>query len=185
MEITGKNIWLEELRIGKESAYKALFEKYYFQLSSFACKYVEDQDTAEDIVQDVLYEFWLKKQSFETIISFKSYLYSAVRNRCLDVLRHRKVEIKYLAESTYNEETEFFLNQILEEELYVLLKDAIEALPQQTRDVYELALLGHDNTEIAGHLGLTADAVKSHKKRGKKLLQEKLKNLIYLFPFLP
>lgn len=74
----------------------------------------------------------------------------------------------------------FFLNQILEEEVYLILKEALDTLPEQTRQIYDLSLLGHDNQEIASLLGLTLDAVKARKKRGKQLLQEKLKNLIYL-----
>lgn len=185
MENPEESIWLTQLNKGEDSAFKALFEKLYFPLSSFAGKYLEDGGTAEDIVQDVLYELCFRKRSFDSVMSLKSYLYGVVRNRCLNVLKRRGVQAKYLIERNYKEESEFFLNQILEEELYALLKDAINSLPERTRNVYELALLGHDNTEIANQLGLTENAVKSYKKRGKKLLYEKLKNLIYLFPFLP
>lgn len=79
----------------------------------------------------------------------------------------------------------FFLNQILEEEVYTLLKEAIDSLPGQMKRVYELALLGHSNEEIAKILSISVDAVKALKKRGKKILQEKLKYLIYLLlPFI-
>ena len=51
--------------------------------------------------------------------------------------------------------------------------------------VYELALLGHSNEEIAKILSISIDAVKALKKRGKRILQEKLKYLIYLLlPFI-
>ena len=71
------------------------------------------------------------------------------------------------------EEYDFFLNQILEEEVYTLLKEAIDSLPGQMKRVYELALLGHSNEEIAKILSISVDAVKALKKRGKKILQEK------------
>lgn len=185
MEKEKETIWLGLLHKGEEQAYKELFDKFYYPLSSFACKYLEEKEMAEDIVQDVLYNFWLNKLHFETFLELKSYLYKIVRNKCLDMLKHQRVKAKYLTEQTYKEQSEFFLNQILEEEVYTLLKQAVNVLPEQTRKVYELSLLGHDNQQISEILAITLDAVKAQKKRGKKILQEKLKNLLYLLmPFL-
>ena len=120
----------------------------------------------------------MKKLHFENLWALKSYLYNMVRNRCLDILKHRKVEEKYLREQRNHENSESFLLQLLEDEVYILLKEAIQTLPFQTAKVFELILDGLDNTEISAKLNLSLDAVKSHKKRGKKLLQEKLKRMI-------
>lgn len=140
---------------------------------------------AEDVVQDTLYEFWLKKIQCTTYLELKTYLYRTVRNKCLNILKHKQVKEKYIVESSQKEEYDFFLNQILEEEVYTLLKEAIDSLPGQMKRVYELALLGHSNEEIAKILSISVDAVKALKKRGKKILQEKLKYLIYfLLPFI-
>lgn len=171
--------WLEQLSLGEDDAYKILYEQYYFRFYALAYKYMEDQEEAKDIVQDVFYEFWKRKEQFGNVIVLKSYLYKSVQNKCLDMLRHHKVRDKYLG--TLKEENEFFLNSVLEEELYQQLKDAIKKLPNDTRKVYELTLLGHNNSEIAEILELTMDAVKSYKKRGKKMLQDKLNGAQYLF----
>lgn len=176
-----ERIWLEELEKGQNSAFRVLFVTFYAHLCAFARKYVDQQVVAEDIVQDILYDLWLRKLHFENLLALKAYLYSTVRNRCLDVLKHRKVEERYFTEQRHKEDTDFFLHQILEEEVYVFLKEAIAALPEQTAKIYLLALEGYDNAEIADILHLTLDAVKAHKKRGKKILQEKLKGFIYLF----
>lgn len=171
--------WLEQLSLGEDDAYKTLYEQYYFRFYALAYKYMEDKEEAKDIVQDVFYEFWQNRTQFGNVITLKSYLYKSVQNKCLDLLRHHKVRDKYLG--TLKEENEFFLNQVLEEELYQELKKAINNLPEDTRKVYELTLLGHSNAEIADLLDLTLDAVKSYKKRGKKMLQEKLSKGQYLF----
>lgn len=185
MEKEKEYIWFESLCRGEEYAYKELFVRFYFSLSSLACRYLEVKEMAEDVVQDTLYELWVKKLQFATYIELKTYLYRTVRNKCLNILKHEQVKSKYIAESTYKEEYDFFLNQILEEEVYALLKEAIDSLPGQMKRVYELALLGHSNEEIAKILSISVDAVKALKKRGKKILQEKLKYLIYLLlPFI-
>ena len=179
--ISSEKSWLKELEKGEDKAFRVLFEHFYAPLAGFACKYIEEQGQAEDIVQDVLYELWLKKLPFNDLPALKAYLFTTVRNRCLDVIKHRKVEKKYLREQHYKEHTEFFLQSLLEEEIFLALKEAVGALPQQTGKVFELALDGLDNAQIAKLLHLSIDAVKAHKKRGKKILQEKLKGLIFLY----
>lgn len=174
--------WLKQLNFGADDAYKILYEQYYYRFYSLAYRYMEDKEEARDIVQDVFYDFWQRKEQFGNVDILKSYLYKSVRNKCLDLLRRQKVRDKYLG--TLKEENEFFLNQVLEEELYQQLKTAINNLPFEAQKVYKLSLLGHSNTEIADQLGLTIDAVKSHKKRGKKMLQEMLGKILCLLIFL-
>ena len=172
--------WLEALYKGENWAYKILFDQYFYTLSSFAARYLEAREPAEDIVQEVFYDLWVSKKRFEHIVLLKSYLYQIVRNRCLNVLKHQQVEIKYLTRQSEKEEPDFFLNQLLEEEVYLCLKEAVDTLPEQYREVYDLALLGHNNQEIADLLGVTLDSVKARKQRGKQILQEQLKHLAYL-----
>jgi RNA polymerase sigma-70 factor (ECF subfamily) len=172
--------WLNDLGNGDAGVYSALFERLFYSLCSFAGKYLEPNEDPADVVQDVFFEFWLKKPRFETEIALKTYLYRSVRNKCLDIVKHHRVRAKYHSTQALEEQTEFFLQQILEEEVYTLLKEAIDSLPDLTREVYNLALLGYDNQRIAEILGITPDAVKARKKRGKVILQEKLKNLFSL-----
>lgn len=174
-----EQILLVQLEEGQENAFKVLFETYYARLCSFARKYLGEQLVAEDVVQDVLYELWMKKLHFENYPALKAYLYYMVRNRCLDLLKHQKVKEKYFAELRYKEDSEFFLHQIIKEEVYVSLKNALATLPRQTGKVFELSLDGYANGEIAAILHLSLDAVKAHKSRGKKILQEKLRGFIY------
>ena len=181
MEVQDEHIWLQELERGEDRAYQILFNDYYVALSSFAYRYVQKTDVAEDIVQDILYHLWLRKLHFKDRMALRSYLYAAVRTHCLDYLKHQKVRLKYYSEKMQEENVEFFLNRILEEEVYLLLKKALLHLHGQTREVYELAFGGADNQQIAEKLGISMDAVKSLKKRGKKILQEKLKGYIFFF----
>ena len=183
MEYQEDRVWLKALSHSNEEAYCFLFKRYYYALYSFACKYLKDHDLAEDMVQDVLYELLIDTQKFDSIISLKSYLYTSVRNKCLNVIKRFEVKQKYLTE-IIGQEPDFFLNRILEEEVYALLKQAILELPEQTCKVYKLVVLGLDNRDIAKELEISEDAVKAHRKRGKKLLKEKLQNLMSINPVL-
>lgn len=172
------HIWLSNLSIGDEGAYRLLFERYYALLGAFAYRYLNDRQLCENVVHDVFLGLYQEKERFLDISALKSYLYSAVRNRCVDLLRHRQVESRYEKEERENEEEAFYEEGILEAEAYVLLKKAITELPGQTREVYDLVLQGYNNPEIAEKLSLTENAVKAHKKRGKKILREKMEHLL-------
>ncbi len=180
MLLEGEALWLSRLSKGDNKVYEELYSNYFFPLSSFAVKYLENNEAAEEVVQDIFFEFWLKNPSFDNVVALKTYFYRSVRNRCLDVLKHNKVEEKYLKEQSLKEQSDFFLHAILEEEVYLSLREAIDELPETMREVYNLTLLGYDNSTIADTLKITLDAVKSYKKRGKALLKTRLKNLFYL-----
>lgn len=170
--------WLDELSRGREEAYRLLFERYYALLGVFAYRYLNDRQLCEDVIHDVFLELYQGKERFLNIIALKSYLYRAVRNRCVDLLRHQRIRTRYEEQMCGEEQEAFYEEGVLEAEAYALLKKAITELPEQTRAVYDLVLQGLNNREIAGKLSLTEDAVKAHKKRGKKILREKLEYLL-------
>ena len=72
-------------------------------------------------------------------------------------------------------EADFFLSQIIEEEVYLALKQAIDILPPKIRTIF-LILERKTNAEIASLLGITEEAVKAYRKRGMKMLRIRLSN---------
>lgn len=145
----------------------------------FAGNYIHNQDAAKDLVQDVFYALIESNEKFTTIENLKVYLYSAVKNRCLKYLRHEEVKERYINYMSLTEQQEaFYHDRILEEEVFSLLNQAIQQLPEQCKKVFLLALEGKNNTEIADLMGIGLETVKSHKKTGKKFLYTKLKGVI-------
>lgn len=182
-----EDLWLKQLSAGDEKAYKRLFDQYYSSMVMFARSFLKNDVLVEDVVQDVIYDFWMQRQSLSKVISIKAWLYAAVRNRCLNDLEHDKVVRKYLDKVKLVDD-EFILQQMIEEEVYLSLKNSIDALPGKIKEVYKLILVGKNNKEIASLLNLSEDAVKSYRKRGKQILKISLGNLwtlvVFYFPFL-
>lgn len=183
MEITD-SLYLKQLSRYDEAAIKLLFEQYYVPLVLFAKSYVQDHDVAKDVVQDVFVGMIQAREKFESIDNLKIYLYAAVKNRSLKYLRHEDVKKRYCQTMEQQEpDEEEYADRILEEEVFALLKKAIEELPEQSRKVFLLTLEGKGNTEIAEILGLSIETVKSYKKSGKKVLFGKLKDPVSMFLF--
>ena len=170
--------WLQKLCQGEDEGYRIFFEEYYQILGLFAFKYVKDKDTAEDIINDIILELYSRKLQFENIVALKTYLFLSIKNRSLNYLRHHQSTQRYLSLTEAEEERDFFLDNIIEEEVYFLLKKAICKLPEPIRQIYELSLQGLSNEEIARQLDLTIDSVKAYKKRGKQVLKKRLKGLM-------
>ena len=71
-----------------------LFRLHYLALVRLAMRLVDDQETAEDLVQDV---FVGLTNSRQPVVEPERYLRRAVVNRCRSVLRRRRVAQTFLA----------------------------------------------------------------------------------------
>lgn len=155
-----------------EEAFKILYEEFFNALLSVACKYVEIEE-ARDIVQDTFFKLWSAPQKFLHINDMRFYLYRSVQNQCLNYIRDKKVEDNYRNKTEVITE-DYFYNALLEEEIFIRLRQAIDELPEKYRNVINLNLEGLSDKEIAEKLDITIDAVKQQKKRGKEQLKGKL-----------
>lgn len=167
--------FIERINQKQRSAYHELFREYYQSLVMFAMRYVNEQGEAEDIVQDLFVAVWEKNEKFHSYLSFRAFLYTSVRNTCLNRIKHRKVEEKYVDYSIRHiEENQNEEYNMLEEELYRQLFQVIDELPPRCREVFLLHLDGKKNEEIATKLRITLLTVKTQKKKALRYLRERL-----------
>lgn len=167
--------FIERINQKQRSAYHELFREYYQSLVMYAMRYVNEQGEAEDIVQDLFVAVWEKNEKFHSYLSFRAFLYTSVRNTCLNRIKHRKVEEKYVDYSIrHTEESQNEEYNMLEEELYRQLFQVIDELPPRCREVFLLHLDGKKNEEIATKLRITLLTVKTQKKKALRYLRERL-----------
>ena len=108
------------------------------------------------------------------------FLYQVVRNRCLNYLKNKKVEEKYIREYLALEEEGYFEYVVLEEEVHRLIIQEVLLLPEEQRKVVQLHLQGKNNFEIADILHISVNTVTTHKARARKTLRNKLDNLFII-----
>ena len=173
-----KGLLVKRIFQGDEEAFKILYEEFFHALLAIACKYVESE-VAKDIVQDTFFKLWTTPHKFLVTTDLRFYLYRSVQNQCLNYIRDKKVEDRYRDRAEVVSE-DFFYNTVLEEEIFIRLQQAIDELPEKYRKVINLSLEGLSDKEVALRLGISIDAVKQQKKRGKEQLKEKL-NHPFLF----
>ncbi len=164
--------------------YKSLFDTLYPPLCLFANTYLKDIDTSKDIVQDVFIKVWERKIQYPNFYAIKSFLYTSVRNRCLDYLKskyHRSViqssDIDF--DQLFTEE--FFLTQLTIIDTYSQLETAIKQLPNKCERVIRLSLKAYTNEEIAEEMSISKNTVKSQKRIAYEKLRHSLGSLLNIF----
>lgn len=175
---------VEQLKTGKERAYKFLYDQHYQILCHVASQYVKDDFLAETIVGDVIFHMWEVRETLNITTSLRSYLMSSVRNRCLDYLKSQQCQHEMSMSSpvfqdfpvlNYIKGDDYPLGKLLEKELEGEIMMAIARLPEDCRRVFHLSRFEEKKyNEIADELGISVNTVKYHIKRALALLHEDL-----------
>ncbi len=172
--------------LDEKNKFDFFFRTYYAALCFFANSIIDDEDGAKDIVQNCFEKLWNRRVSLvEQSDTTKTFLYSMVRNECIDSLRKRKVVIKAYKEIKRSREMEpDYIDEITFAETVRLVFDHISALPQRTQDVCKLYYLeGKKYKEIAKDLGTSPEAIRKIKTRALEVIRKKLRFFIGYFFF--
>ena len=145
------------LSLSNDGEFKKLFEDFYVPLCVFAHKYVDDIELSADIVQDCFLKLWQIKKDFFNLHQVKAFLYTSVRNRCLNEIEHLKVVNEYTQKMLKENEEGFFHDHVIEEETYRILTEGINKLPKQMKSIMMHALEGLSNGEIAEKMGVSLE----------------------------
>lgn len=168
---------------GDKSAFETLFRNHYANLCGYAVKYVWELDQAEEIVQDLFFNLWNKRKDLYISSSIESYLFRAVRNACLNYLKHRKVRENYAAivQEHHNPGLSLNDNPVETLELQKKIEEAIDALPPERKKVFMLSRYeGLKYKDIADSLGISVKTVEAQMGKALKFLKEELKEFMII-----
>ena len=187
---------IKDLKSGRDSAYRYLYDHYYKMLCLVAFEHVHDTFISEMMVNDVIFSIWEYRKSMEIHSSLRNYLIKSVRNRCLNYLAQLDRQHALLYHMSIKKENERVdnennfdnpLTQLIEKELDKKINDSIDALPEQTRRIFCLSRFNNMKyDEIARETDVSVDVVKYHIKSALVRLRIALKDYLTLFlVFLP
>ena len=140
------------LRQGDQTAFELLFHFYYPGLVVYATQFTTDRMEAEEIVQDFFVRLWQRHQQLIPTDSLKSYLFLSVKNGCLNYLKHKKVEEKYIRQMAElsNQHLAYDPDLYIASELQEKVKNVIDLLPEKCREIFIMSRIqGLKNDEIA------------------------------------
>ena len=160
-----------EIDLKDTQIFKAIFNMFYPRDYTFTLKLLRDEVISADITQEAFLYMWEKAYRFPDMMSFKSYLYSCLKNKTLNYIRDHKVE------RNMEELKDVFVDDILvdhliiEHELKARILEEINKLSDVKRDIMLLRMEGYSYDEISEELSLSINTVKTHKKQAYKDLK--------------
>jgi len=145
--------------------FEQLFKELYPQLLRYCTQFIRNQTIAEDIVQEKFIQLWEKRDTLQINTSYKSYLFAAVRNKCIDIIRsryaHSFITIDEKTNCTAEDANSY---QTIEyKEFSDAVTQAVENLPDKCYTVFSMHRYGNlKRKEIAKELNISERTVDNH-----------------------
>ncbi len=175
---------IEGLRRREKAIFDYIFNYYYSSLCAFSMQYIDNREAVEDLVQDFFVYLWVEAPRLQIRSSLKSYLFAAVKNRCLDYRKHHKIIQKYrnfalfFAENEDNSTDQFYA----ESELRQVIQTSLGKLAPRCREIFELSRMhGLSNQEIADKLNISKRTVEIQISNSLKILKKDLAEFLPLW----
>lgn len=171
--------------------FEKIYKLYYPKMFGFAKNYVLANEDAENIVQDVFLTLWERKEEIELSCILTTYLFTLVKNRCLNFLRHQLIEEEYSEEMKKEFGFKLYALESIdysyqsEEELQLIVQRALNALPPRCREIFVKSRIeGMKYKEISEELGISINTVENQMVTALKKLRAELKDFLPLLLFL-
>ena len=176
--------WLNRVREGDELAFREIYGHFWPSLYQAAYNHVRNRETAEEFVQDLFANLWLKREQLTVHTSLQGYLHTALRYQIYDYIDKQAVRQRVHADLLARHDPASYTTHetLAYNELESHLTQAVAQLPQPAQTVFRLSRYEHLSTQtIAEQLDLSPKMVEYHLTRALKLLRGQLKELITLF----
>ncbi|MBK5721204.1 RNA polymerase sigma-70 factor, partial [Dysgonomonas sp. Marseille-P4677] len=144
-------------------AFNTLYNQFFTPLCVFASRYITDQQAIEDCVQDVFLKIWRDKENITISSSIRSYLITATRNNCLNIIEKEKNQTSYeqYILNTYDVYTTQDLLSV--EEIEKIIENALQQLPEKHRIVFKMSRFENMTyKEIAEKQNISIKTVESY-----------------------
>lgn len=175
------NLLIEGLERREKVIFDYIFNYYYSSLCAFSSQYINNRNQVEDLVQDFFVSLWIDAPHLQIKSSLKSYLFTAIKNRCLDFQKHQKVTEKYrkfilFSASADDDSTEHYF---AESELRQAVQKSMEKLPPRCREIFEMSRVkGLSNQEISDQLNISKRTVELQISNSLKILRKELNEFL-------
>ena len=167
---------IERVLAGETGAYAALVERHQRRLYWSCVRLLGDPDEADDIVQETFVSAYTRLGRYDPAYRFSTWIYTIARNRCLNVLRRRRVwgllsfsdpaRAPEVAAAERSDQT------VQDRELGAALAECRESLPADQRECFDLRHAeGLRYSDIAKAMGIPEGTVMSRLARAREKMR--------------
>lgn len=173
-----EQLLLQRIAAGDQQAFATLYTHYLPRLYRYVYPFVrQSHEETEEILQDIFFRIWLKKETLPALRQFEPYLLRMTRNRIIDTVRRNKQHQAFLqaemaALPPFASDPEASLTY---KEYNEAATQALQEMTEKRRLVFEWHTQ-HDKTleEIGQSLGISRSAAKKHLHAATRLIKQAL-----------
>ena len=152
----------------EDRLFENIYLSYFPKMKRFAQEYVISEQDAENIVQDMFAELWEKREMFTCQTIRIAYLFTIIKNKCLNHLRHKTIALETInnMQEEYNmtlrmnlDSLEAFEQHIFsDQDIEDLINRALDSLPTKCKEIFIMNKLeGKKQEQIATELNLSTN----------------------------
>jgi len=164
------------VRAGRPAAIERLVLRVQGQVRSWAGRFTDDPDAADDVTQDVLIGLERRVKTFHGASRFSTWLFVVTRNVALSQRRRDERRATMLEQRGRMDDAAETV--AVDPDAAVLATHALrywDALPKRQRQIFELAdIRGHAPAEIARDLGMQQVTVRAHLFKARQTIRGKM-----------
>jgi RNA polymerase sigma factor (sigma-70 family) len=181
---------MEWMTIEQDRRISSVVKDESARLRNFIRKRVADEADAEDILQEVFYEFVQTYRLMKPIEQAGAWLFRVARNRIIDRFRKRRNDPLEHAPAIDEDEARFSLDDLLPsadagpEAIYArtlmidALEDAIDELPAEQREVFIAhEIEGRSFKDMAAESGTSINTLLARKRYAVQSLRKRLRSI--------
>jgi len=182
---------IAKLKTGDKSEYEKIFHEFYGVLFSLGKQYLMDGNEAEEIVQNAFLKLWEMRSEISDQSNIRNFLYTLVKNNCLNQLRNKQNEARLIKNYHYFEWQYNYEALAKTSDSYVQFKElkekvdlAICNLPDDLRVVFEMNRFQDMRyKDIAMKLDISEKTVEARMSKALRILRAELKDYLPMILF--
>ena len=161
---------------GETRHFSRLVERHQRRLYHGCLRILGDADEAEDVVQETFVKVYERLEEYDPEYRFYTWIYVMARNRCLNVLRKRKVwsmlSLQDPERAPAIETSESADRRVEDREIAVALSECRDGLPDDQRECFDLRHAeAFTYREIADTLNIPEGTVMSRLSRAREKMR--------------
>lgn len=175
-----EKLLIRRLKEGDKEAFSLLYKQYWERIYAFGRLYLDRNERAEDVVQEVFVKIWESREFLREEENFKGLLFIITRNLIFNQYRKNvnedfyKMTVLAAMEASYSVEEEIEAGD-LREYIDLLIRD----LPPKRREIFDLSRKEHKTyKEIAALLQISEKTVENQISEALKYLKRNIRLLL-------
>lgn len=171
---------LAMLRRHDQHAFNELYNRYWEKLFNAAYKRLKNVEAAEEAVQDLFTDIWLRRERIDIRQDLPVYLFSAIKYLVIKQIHKNgaKTAFVYNRENIFTESDNSTEESLIANDLQAHLERRVELLPVKCKEIYHLSRDEHQsNKDIARQLNISEKTVENQISKALKRLRASLNSL--------